>query len=399
MPVRSLSGVKMSANCAFESSDAVGTLADALCGDFAVFYQTEDEVDSAGHDVGVVAAAVVGEAQHVGAGVDGQSQHGGVAIVLCHSAHGHVVGDDDAVEVHAVAQQGCQGGVGESGGHGAVDGGVEDVGSHNHPHLSRGIVWMHACAVYQCLVWYELVVLPGVADVGEAQVGVAARAAVSGEVLEASCDSLPLLFVDPYCGALRHATCVVAETAFQLADDGAGGVDVDVDAGCEVEVDAHVVEGAGGELRAASHAVESGACRRLCRCEVRESVLFFESADASAFLVDADEEGFVVEVLQVVAEFFQLLRRADVAWPRVRGGVVFEEDDAADVVLSDVTHYVAGVADGGAAEADEEHLCYVVAEGGVAAVVGAVLGVAAGGKEEHDGGGEDEGFHGMRVEV
>ena len=164
--MRSLSGVKMSANCAFESSDAVGTLADAVGGDFAVFYQTEDEVDSAGHDVGVVVGAVVGEAEQVGAGEDGQPQHRGVAIVLCHSSHREVVGDDDAVETEAVAQQAAEGGVGEGRWQQAVDAAVEDVGGHYHPHLARGVVGMGLRAVDECFVGLQLDGPPRVADVG-----------------------------------------------------------------------------------------------------------------------------------------------------------------------------------------------------------------------------------------
>ena len=223
--------------------------------------------------------------------------------------------------------------------------------------------------------------------------GVVARTAVSGEVLEAGDDALSLLLFDPYGGALRHAAWAGSEAAVELADDGAGGVDVDVDAGGEIEVDAEVVQRAGCQPCAAAHAVDSafGACRR--RGERREAVLRFEACDASSFLVDADEECFAAKSLKVSAKAFQLCWRADVAWTRMRGGVVFEEDDASDVVLADVADDVACVAECGSAEADKEHLGDVVAQALLVAVGAVVLGVAAGGQEQGEEDDGEERFH------
>ena len=78
--------------------------------------------------------------------------------------------------------------------------------------------------------------------------------------------------------------------------------------------------------------------------------------------------------------------RLDVAVAGACGRVVFEKDDAADVVVADVAHYGAFVVDGGATKAYEKHLANVIKQlrggrgrgGDVVGGIGYVL--AAGGE-------------------
>ena len=93
-----------------------------------------------------------------------------------------------------------------------------------------------------------------------------------------------------------------------------------------------------------------------------ESVAGTHADDVASFLVDADEEVAASILLEGGAEFAELVWGFHVAVACTGGSVVFEEDDAADMVLLNIADDVAFRADGGAAEAYEEHFADVFEE-------------------------------------
>ncbi len=87
--------------------------------------------------------------------------------------------------------------------------------------------------------------IPGVADVGDPQVRILARAAVSGKMFQGAAHAMPAVaFDDGQCVA-DHAVRFGPETAFVSGDDRVFRVEVQVDQRREIEVDAAGGHGGG----------------------------------------------------------------------------------------------------------------------------------------------------------
>ena len=343
----------------FEGADAFGRGVDVVVGEVAVLDVLQDGFHGAGNHLGVVcAAAVVGEAEHVAAGQDGHFEGFGKAVLVGDGAHGQVVGDDDAAETKLFAEFAADGEGREGGGQAVAHLAVDDVGHHDHVCVAFGD---------EVAVGGQFGFLPGAGDIYEAGMGVARRAAMAGEVFEAGDDAVLALDVEPDAGALGDALGVGREAAAHFADDGAGGVDVDIHAGGEVEVDAGFLELLGDDEGVVGDALVAGFGRGLGGFGGGEAVFGAQARDVASFLVDTDEEAASAVLLEVGAELLYLAGRFDVAVACAGGGVVLEEDDVADVVLLNVADDMACFADSGAAEADEEHFADVLAQlgGGV----------------------------------
>ena len=119
--------------------------------------------------------------------------------------------------------------------------------------------------------------------------GVARRAAVSREVFQTAHHALLRLAVEPGGTAVGDLRCVGREAATQPADDRAVGVDVDIGAGGEVEVDAQVAEHGSGTAGMVTHRVDAALGHLLGRRRGDgEAVAHLETRHTSALLVDAD---------------------------------------------------------------------------------------------------------------
>lgn len=86
----------------------------------------------------------------------------------------------------------------------------------------------------------------GVGDVGDAEMGVADGAAVSGKVLERRDDAMVVVGAGEGGGVVGDCVGIVAEGSLPVADCGALGEDVDVDDRGQVPVDPEVAQLAGG---------------------------------------------------------------------------------------------------------------------------------------------------------
>ena len=217
----------------FECTDALGGGVNLLGGDDAVLHKLLDGFDGVRHHVGVIAAPVVGKAEKVASGHDGKAQGLLEAIVGSDGTHGKVVGNNNTVETKLVAEQLGHDGWREGGGEFVAEVAVDDVSHHYHVDESF---------VNKCAIGFEFYLFPCFGDVDKAGMGVASGAAVAGEVFEATDDVLSVQFVEPEGGAAGHGGGVGGEAASQFAYDGARGVDIDVHAWGEVEVDASLGE-------------------------------------------------------------------------------------------------------------------------------------------------------------
>lgn len=152
------------------------------------------------------------------------------------------------------------------------------------------------------------------------------------------------------------------ETATQFAYYGTGGVDVDIDAGSKVKVDASLTEFGGNGAGVADDAVAAALCRGFSGHGWREAVADAHSRYVPPFLVDADEEGGIGVFLQIAAKGMKLTGREYIAVTGAGGGVVFEEDYVADVIVAQVADNMVFFGDGGATETDKEHFAYVASK-------------------------------------
>jgi len=350
----------------------------------------QDGFDGTRDEVGVVAAAVVGEAEEVAARIDGHAEGLGKAILPGDGPHGEVVGDNHPGETKVVAQQFANDKGGEGGGQVVAKGAVDNMGHHDH---------VDVALADEVAVGLEFGLLPSVGDIDKTRMGVAGGTAMAGEVFEAADDVLFVEFVEPDGGTAGDGGGVGGEAAPEFADDGAGGIDVDIDAGRKIEVDAGLGECAGHDGGCVGHAVVAIAGRGLGREGRGEAVAGAQTHHVAPFLVDGDEEVAATIFAQGGTEVAQLLGRLDVAVACAGGSVVFEQDDAADVVLLEVADDVVVLVDGGATEAYEEYLSDVLFElfdrvdgWGLLGLGGAGL-ATGGGDEDEQEGGDDGLFH------
>ena len=317
----------------------------------SALHQLEDGVDGTGHHIGVVAASVVGETEEVAPCNNGQTQGFLKPIMAGDGPHGEVVGDHHPVETKLVAEQFFDDDGGEGGGKVVAEVAVDDMCHHHHvdnSFVDKGAVRLQLCF------------FPGIGYVDKTGVGVAGGTAVSGEVFQAADDLLFVQLVEPYRGASGDGGGVGGEAASQLADDGAGRVDVDIHAGGEVEVDACLAEFLSDDGGVAGHAVVAPFGGGLGGHGGGEAVAGAHTGHVAAFLVDADKQVAVGVLLQVGAERLELVGRQDVAVAGAGGSVVFKKDDAAYMVLLYVADDVVVGLEGGAAEPHKEHLADVL---------------------------------------
>lgn len=247
----------------------------------SVFYKLEYSLHGMGDNVGVVAAAVVGEAEEVASGLDGQAEGLFEPVVPGDGSHGEVVGDDDTVETELGTQDFFYDGGGEGGREVVAKVAVDDVCHHHH---------VDDVFVDECAVGQEFFFLPGFGHVDKAGMGVAGGTAVAGEVFEAADDVFFVQLVEPEGGEVSDGDGVGREAALQFANDGAGGVDIDIDAGGEVEVDAGGTEFVGNDGGIAGDTVVAALSGGLCALGGGEAVAGAHAGYVAAFLVDADEE-------------------------------------------------------------------------------------------------------------
>lgn len=317
----------------------------------SALHQLKDGVDGTRHHIGVVAASVVGETEKVAPCNDGQAQGFFETVVDSDGPHGKVVGDHDSSETKLVAEQLFDYDRGEGGRKVVAEVAVDDMCHHDH---------VDNAFVDECMVGFKFSFLPGVGYVDEAGMGVAGGAAVAGEVFQATDNILFVQLVEPDGGTAGDGGRVGGETAPQIANDGTGGVDIDIHAGCEVEVDACFVQLLRNDGSVASHAVVASFGRGLGSHGGGETVADTHPCHVAAFLVDADKEVAVGVLLQIGAKGFQLVGRQDVAVAGARGSIVFKKDDTAHMVLLDVADDVVVGLEGGATKAHKEHFADVL---------------------------------------
>ena len=183
--------------------------------------------------------------------------------------------------------------------------------------------------------------------------GVAAGTPVAGEMFDAGDDSLFVVLFNPDGGEMSYFVGVGGETAAQFADNGALGVDIDIDTGGEIEVDASFAEGGGDGARVAGDAVVAAAGGGFSGEGRGEAVAGAETGNIASFLVNAYKKGFGGVFLEVCTEVFDLLWRADVAVACAGRGVVFEENDTAHMVFGDIADYGVLFGDGGATKSHQ----------------------------------------------
>ena len=112
-----------------------------------------------------------------------------------------------------------------------VDVAIEYVSSHHSIELALAD---------EILKWEKLVRLPRGSHVGEAIVRVGVAAAMTWEVLHGASHIERVMRVDKPFGIVSHHGSVGREAAMQFADYRAIGVDVDVDVGRKIHVDARL---------------------------------------------------------------------------------------------------------------------------------------------------------------
>ena len=171
-----------------------------------------DGIDSARHQVGVVAVAVVGKTEQVASGLDSKAQRLFEAVLFCYGTHGEVVGYNDSVESKLVAQHFLDDCGGERGGQVVAQVGVDDVSGHDHVGVAVG---------YQGAIGFELGLFPSAGNVYQPGVGVSFGTAVAGEVFEAGDDAFFVVCLDVERGVLGYGGGVIGEAASQASDDGA----------------------------------------------------------------------------------------------------------------------------------------------------------------------------------
>ena len=181
--------------------------------------------------------------------------------------------------------------------------------------------------------------------------GVRIRAAVSGEVLEAQ--QIP----SSRWASIKAAACADSTSgslvaALPHADDGVGGIDVQIDDGSQIHVYATAREQSRRGRRLLARGLEiSALAELLSRRRRRKVVELFETANLSTLLADGNEEGQTARTarrrrdgtrqgygsLQGASQRTHLLEGNDVAKMSLAAGAVdLEHDDTAKTVLGDV---------------------------------------------------------------
>ena len=174
--------------------------------------------------------------------------------------------------------------------------------------------------------------LPTLSHIDKAQVGVAAGAAVAGKMLEAATHAQAVVGLDKGAGTGDHGCRVSAEAALVAADDGVGRVQFQVHHGCEVEVHAAVGQHGGQGFGVLGDHGRGLAAQARGADTGGKAVALLEPADPAALLVDADQQRQGRELLQVIDQPAQLIRRHHVLHRAVH--VAVEENHPAQPLVA-----------------------------------------------------------------
>jgi len=212
-------------------------------------------------------------------GFEGELDVVSAAVVLDDGSHVEVIGEDEAFVSELVAEESGEDFFAEGGGHFGVELGEVEVACHD------GVELRHEGGVGE-EVFGEEVFARDVGD-GEVVMGIAEGEAVGGEVFPAGED---FLFPHPAvedAGIVNDGLGVAAPAATAEAVVLIGEV-VEVEDGCEVEIDAEDFEKLSGEGAEAGDLIRSGFFGEGGGVGWGGGE-FARAPDAASFLVDGDE--------------------------------------------------------------------------------------------------------------
>lgn len=161
------------------------------------------------------------------------------------------------------------------------------------------------------------------------------------------------------------------KTSLQSADNGIGGIDIQVHHRAEIEIDPGLLQAAGNAIRLLVGKSEIVFSAKGCGGHRgREARILFQSGDAPAFLIDGNQQRrFPGGSLELRGKSAQLLRGNDIPGRVMTVGTVIEQYDPAEMSLAYIPEDGMFPPQVGSGESDQQQLpqrqCRCCRDGGL----------------------------------